>query len=107
MLLKLLGTVLFTWILLVEAIQESRPSIHHRTLLPGHSEGKWILRGYLEDGQWTPVSSFREDLAHFASSGHSRDPRGLYQVALERPGDKSSKSWDLASIKAVSRSNLI
>jgi len=100
MLLKLLGSLVLTWILLVGANEPAGLKVYHRISLPGHSEETWTMRGHFDKDSWIPASSFREDLAKLASNSHSRDPKCLYQVALERVEDNSYNSWDLASVKA-------
>lgn len=64
--------------------------IHHRI-----NGNPWSLRAQLVDSQLETLQSYSQLIpASYA-------PESRYQIALERPSDKDSDSWDLASVYLV------
>jgi hypothetical protein len=97
----LLLLVSLTWLLLVSGNPDSRLKVFHRIYLRGDKDPQWTVRGYIEGQNWISEESSKADLAQFTSEEQSNRRYGLYQIALERYGDKSSLDWDVSSVPVV------
>ncbi|KAG6869307.1 hypothetical protein C0993_000060 [Termitomyces sp. T159_Od127] len=83
-------------------------TLYHRLYHPSEPQGRFQQRGTVTIAHDNSVSfhsapSFADDIYSFA--GDLKQVRNkdllLYQVALERDGDKKEEHWDISSVKAV------
>lgn len=87
--------------------------IFHRLFHPAAGPTPYAQRGTLLIDEHNAVSfqlasSFADDLATFGDALRTAGQEAhlaLYQVALERSGDKTESEWDISSVKAVSCSS--
>lgn len=87
--------------------------IFHRLFHPAAGPTPYAQRGTLLIDEHNAVSfqlasSFANDLATFGDALRTAGQEAhlaLYQVALERSGDKTESEWDISSVKAVSCSS--
>ena len=76
-------------------------NIYHRVVIPGREPGPFSQRAVLKRGvTYTPTPDFHKQVAGFLEQSGG-DPRTLYQVALQRPWDRSEEEWSLSSVKLV------
>jgi hypothetical protein len=91
--------VSLSWLLLVTGNADGRLKVFHRLYVPREEDAQWSVRGHIDGQDWVPEA--KADLTQFTLGGRSIHPGGLYQIALERDGDKSSRDWDVSSVPAV------
>lgn len=96
----LIATVPLAWAV------DSSFQVYHRLYEPNQPETPFIPRGTIlipanGDASFEPSASLVQDLSQFAET--LQTVKGaLYQVALEREGDKIPRQWDTSAVKVVS-----
>ncbi|KAG6880376.1 hypothetical protein C0992_007787 [Termitomyces sp. T32_za158] len=101
------AAVLALLILPAVSTHHAQYTLYHRLYHPSEPQGHFEQRGTVtishdNSVSFHPAPSFEDDISSFSHDMKQVKNKDLllYQVALEREGDKKEEHWDVSSVKA-------